>query len=183
VTMVDIMLRNGVCIGKRNHAGETPLHVAAALGHVAVARYLMAAGADVVIADFGGDEVVDIFGNTWGAFLTLEGRSSFDRAVEGGHMDVVTMMLDKGVDVAAGASRALLYANTGQMVDTLVKAGCSVQDSKSKEAWIKACNNGNVGVSRALSRHSIKEDRRRTKVELEHFAATINIAKKRHRTA
>ena len=63
VKMVDIMLRNGVCIGTRNHAGETPLHIAAALGHVAVARYLMAAGADASIADFGGDDVVDIFGN------------------------------------------------------------------------------------------------------------------------
>lgn len=140
----------------------------------------MAAGADVVIADFGGDDVVDIFGNMWSAFLTLEGRSSFDRAVEGDHMDVVKMMLDKGVDVAAGASRALLYANTGEMVDTLVKAGCNIKDSNGKEAWIKACRNGNMGVVRALSRHSVKEDRRKTKVELEHFA---NIVKKRHRTA
>lgn len=167
VTMVDIMLRNGVCIGTRNHAGETPLHVAAALGHVAVARDLMAAGADATIADFGGDDAVDIFGNLWSAFLTLEGRSSFDRAVESGHVGVVMMMIDKGVDVTTGASRALLFASTGKMAETLVEAGCSLQDSNGKEALAEACRNGNVGVLQALSRHSVKEARRRTGIELE----------------
>ena len=104
VTMVDMMLRHGVCIGTRNDAGETPLHIAAALGHVAVARHLMAADADATVADFGGDDAVDIFGNRWGDFLCREGRSSFDRAVDGGHVNVVVMMIDKGVDATGSRS-------------------------------------------------------------------------------
>ena len=175
VTMVDTMLRNGVCIGTRNDAGETPLHIAAALGHVPVARYLMAAGADATIADFGGDDAVDIFGNRSGDFLILEGRSSFERAVEGGHLHVVLMMIDKGgVDGAARSSRALLFAGTGNMVDTLVEeAGCNVQDSSGKEALMKACRNGNTGVVQALSRHSVMEDRRRTIIDLKYFTTFV----------
>ena len=169
VTMVGIMLRHGVRFSTRNDAGETPLHIAAALGHVAVARDLMAAGADATVADFGGDDLVDIFGNRCSEFLALEGRSSFDRAVEGGHTDVVVMMIDKGVDASARSSRALLYAGTGNMVDTLIGAGCSVQDSNGNEALMKACRNGNMDVLQALSMHSVNEDRRTTRNEIECF--------------
>ena len=173
VAMVDIMLQNGVRFSTTNHAGETPLHIAAALGRVAVARDLMAAGADATIADFGGDDVVDIFGGRCSEFLALEGRSSFDRAVEGGHVDVVVMMIEKGVDPTARSSRALLFASTGNMVDTLVEAGCNVQDSNGTEALMKACRNGNMGVLRALSMHGVNEDRRRTRIEIECFLSEV----------
>ena len=173
VTMVDIMLRHGVRFGAKNDAGETPLHIAAALGHTAVARDLMAAGADATTADFGGDDVVDIFGDRCSELLSLEGRSSFDRAVEGGHVDVVAMMIDKGVDATARSSRALLFASTGNMVDTLVEAGCKVQDFNGTEALMKACRNGNTGVLRALSMHGVNEDRRRTRIEIECFLSEV----------
>jgi ankyrin repeat protein len=169
--MVDMMLEHGVFVGTTNDAGETPLHIAAALGHVAVAEHLMAAGADATIADFGGDDAVDIFGNRRSAFLMIEGRSSFERAVEGGHVDVVVMMIGKGVCVTTRASRALLFAGTGAMVDALVAAGCSVRDSNGNLALMTACKKGNVGVMQALFWHSVKEDRMRTRIELEEFAA------------
>lgn len=164
VTMVDIMLLHGVCVGTRNDVGETPLHIAAALGHVAVAQHLMAAGADATLADFGGGDV---------DFLMIEGRSSFERAVEGGHVDVMMMMIVKGVEAATRASRALIFATSAAMIDTLVEAGCNVQDSNAKQALMTACKDGNVGVMQALLRHSVKEDRRRTRIELEEFAAGV----------
>ena len=80
-------------------------------------------------------------------------------------------VLGKFVDVGVAVPRAAKPINwkSGVLFRRHV-SGCNVQGSSGKEALCKARRNGNMGVVQALLRHSMKEDRRRTRIELEHFA-------------
>lgn len=115
--------------------GQTPLNVAARLGHAEVVKVLLAAGADVDHAD-------------------CDGWTALRAAAWGGHTQVVELLLNAGanVDYCDGdqrtALRAAAWGGHEEVVSLLLAAGADVNktDCEGRTALIAAAYMGHADI-------------------------------------
>ncbi|KAL1139608.1 hypothetical protein AAG570_006590 [Ranatra chinensis] len=119
--------------------GQTPLNIAARLGHFSVVKVLLAAGADVDHAD-------------------CDGWTALRAAAWGGHTQVVQIVLEAGATVDScdrdqrTALRAAAWGGHGDIVSLLLEAGADVNrtDCEGRTALIAAAYMGHADIVEKL---------------------------------
>ncbi|KAH9069639.1 hypothetical protein EDB83DRAFT_2582967 [Lactarius deliciosus] len=84
---------------KNDHT--TPLHLAAANGHLEVVRTLLEHGVDLSVA------------------TTADNRTPLHEASRGGHVDIVRLLIKNGADASSDLNRLLRLASTSRSVKTV----------------------------------------------------------------
>jgi len=136
---IESLLKRGVNPNIRDKDGKTPLHNAAYLGHVAVAKLLLEHGADIHARD----------NANW---------TPLHFAASGGHVDVVRLLLEHGADPNIKDKNGytpLHWAASGGHVDVVKlllerRANPNAEDKDGRTPLHVAVYNGHVDVVKLL---------------------------------
>jgi cytohesin len=137
------LLSNSFDVNQRDRDGATALHFAAHHGHSNVAALLLSKGADVntkdsggvpplSVAILGGDaKLVKLFLDA-GADPSVSDYAGFHAAASHGHLEIVRLLLERGVDVNAQceggtALHAAVCTGENNIVEALLAAGANIE--------------------------------------------------------
>ena len=140
--LIKVILDNGLVDVNAKWDGKTPLHVAVRGGNIALAEYLISAGADV---------------NTKNRY----GDSPLHEAVERNNIDLVEYLISAGADVNAknkDGDTPLHFAigrNNIAIVKLLISAGTDVnaKDKWGRSSLHRAVREDNVKMQALLKKH------------------------------
>ncbi|CZR69841.1 uncharacterized protein PAC_19741 [Phialocephala subalpina] len=125
--VVEVLLREGADVN-----GDGALYAAASRGHLLIATRLLGAGADVNFA-------VDPHNGYR--------SSALQAAVQGGHIDMIEVLLDANAESSAGALHAACKQGFITIVKRLIDAGADVNsEGAEKTALQAACEVGRVDI-------------------------------------
>ena len=114
------LIKNGSSINAKNEDGHTPLHLAAANGHLDIVKILLENSADIDLVD---DHIMD---------GTKLNRTALHRSICFGHKEVASLLIERGADVNqrdadgfAPLDMAIL-CDRGDIAETLIQNGADI---------------------------------------------------------
>eukprot|EP01036_Dinobryon_divergens_P024535 gene24535-32997_t len=147
---VDQLIRNGAAIDATNEFGETALNIAARHGRSTMVQLLLSNKAKIDAKDssdftplqtsarFGHSEIVGLLCQSRAELINQEGAYALKLAVQNGHVTVVEVLLNRGVNIEAqlmdGKSALVIAAENGYLdiVKLLCVKGAKL-DAKGKD--------------------------------------------------
>src|SRR6266702_2937545 len=123
----------------------TPLHLAAANGHLEIIRTLLVHGVDV------------------NAAATRDNRTPLHEASKGGHVDIVRLLIQNGADASTDLQRLLLLASSSRSAETVqlfIQLGADVnaRDGSHSTPLHLATSQKDAQTVRLLMQHGVDVD-------------------------
>lgn len=183
VAVAKALLAAGVDIKTKDTRGDTPLHHAAEYGQLEVVRLLLLKGADKNASGYDGwtplhvavyHDRAAVVGALLAAGVDTRRRFSEEKlsaihlAAENGHLGVLKVMIQHGVDLSFPASRGrtalclAAHVNEAEAIEVLIEAGSSVEaeDINGARPLHAAAATLSLGAAVVLLRHGAQVNSR-----------------------